>query len=247
VGEILKNPPLVEAICSFSVVPNAARDDLAERIYARLQPEFHDRAFVEDDELNASERRFDKRTRWEFRHKDEATVQLSSDLLAINHLRPGYVSWEIFRALIRRVLEIYVSEVGGGTASRIALRYINALIPPPEDSPRTTKLRTVLSVHPHMTGPLVRPLVDFYQRYELLYLEHNGVLVHQVGNGMLAEPEARPAIFLDLDFGSRRVFDLEKTTEIVAWLDAAHEHIGEAFRSSLAPSFFERLRRGDDT
>lgn len=168
------------------------------------------------------------------REDSSAMVQVGQHLLVINHLLP-YAGWAEFSELIRKVLNEYLELVKSPSFRRVGLRYINRI---PQHSREIGDYTTLTPPIPPGMG---RSLVNFHQRYELLYENPEGVLIHQTG--MQRTQDDDTALLLDLDFGSvtGSVPDME---EVVPWLDSAHIRIEESFRASINPDLLEKMRKG---
>jgi len=246
-GETLKRPLLVEALCEFIFAANSSWDwTIPGQLYARIGDEFSERVQLQGLHLEvqtspasrpvAAVQSGPERLQLK-RANGSAMVQVGEHLLAVNHLRP-YPRWEDFRALIVRVLREYQAIVGVGDLHRIGLRYINQIELPLSGF----NLQDFITLDPPLTGGLDRPLRGVYQRYELDYSDPTGILIHQTGIQTIDE---RRNLVLDLDFGSTQVEHLRGTDQVEGWLDQAHEHVYQAFRSSLNADFYETLRRGN--
>ena len=246
-GDRLRKPIVVEAICEFRFVADTPWDwTIPGQLYDRIQADFPQRSQIQGMgfQLQASpsmppvatiqtgpERVQLKRT------NGSAMVQVGQNLLAINHF-PPYPSWDEFRALILVVWNEYQGVTSETVLQRIGLRYINQIPLPTEAVP----IDQWITLDPPLSGQLDRPLRGFYQRYELEETTPEGVLIHQTG---IQNLEGQIGLVLDLDFGSTQVRHLKATEAVQAWLEAAHTCVYEAFVASLNPAFYEKLKRGD--
>jgi len=121
---------------------------------------------------------------------------------------------------------------------RIGLRYINQI--PLAKLP--VKLETIITTSPPLKGPIDRELGAFHQRYELHYDKPAGILIHQTGIQKLSD--GKDNLILDLDFVSHEVAALRTNGQVEKWLVKAHDNIYEAFRASIHPPLFEKMKRG---
>ena len=245
-GEKLKSPPLIEALCEFRFTPDSPWDwTLPGRLYDQIQEEFHERSQVEgvgvqiqlgpgkppaSQIIKGPDRVQMKRT------DGSAMVQVGPRLLVVNCLRL-YPNWETFRALILSIFQKYVKLCGECVLQRIGLRYINQIPVLGDKSP----LGNFISVAPPLHGPLDRQLLGFYQRYEILHDSPKGILVHQTG---IQKKDQENILMLDLDFGSEELKGVCDQQAVGNWLDKAHERIYESFVASLNTALYERFRRG---
>ncbi len=241
-GEKLKTPPLVEALCEFRFAEDSAWDwVLPGQLYEKIRADFPKRAQIQGFGVQvqappkakpiASVHPAPERVQF-IRSDDSAMVQVGFNLLAINQLKP-YSSWNEFSALIMQIYEDYCQIAGETRMARIGLRYINQL--------RTSEsIADTLTVTPPLTGNLTRPLQSFYQRYELQFDEPDGILIHQTGTRQ--NEEEQPVFVLDLDFGSTSVQDLSSPQLVSVWLDQAHARVYEAFTASLNEALYLSLK-----
>lgn len=245
-GEKLKKTPIVEAVCEFVFDPSAPWDwTIPGQLFERIKAEFPVRSQLRGITLEmksdadapqlpnlrtAPERVQLKRT------DESAMVQVGERLLAVNHLRP-YPNWENFRELILKVFTDYTAIAAKVPLKRIGLRYINQI----ETPPAPFGWADLITVTPPLRGPLDRPLLSFYQRYEIVQEEPKGVLIHQTG---IMKVKDRDRVMLDLDFASEQVRTLETNADIERWLDQAHARILEAFVASLNPGLYNRMKEG---
>lgn len=245
-GETLKSPSLIEALCEFRYAPSTPWDwTIPGQIYDRIKSEFPKRKEVRAIGVQiqpGAEATFTNiQTGPEriqlIRSDDSALVQVGPNLLVINHLRP-YPRWEVFRDLIMKILEEYCSISQLSKLHRIGLRYINQFMLPKDE----IKIDHYLTLDPPLQGVLDKPLNKFYQRYEFVQDNPCGFIIHQTG---FQEVKDNLAIMLDIDFGSFEVTELKETQDIGTWLDLAHNRVYEAFVASLNHTFYERLKKGN--
>jgi len=249
VYEPLARPPLVEAVCEFRFEPTDEWDwTIPGRLYDRIHEEFPLREQVQGIGFQLQMGEGPQPTVPSVhggvdrvlmsREDGSAFVQVGPNQLIVNHRLP-YPGWTAFFALIERLLGLYLDLVPS-SPRRVGLRYINQI---PEPSERLVELGTLITLDPPL--PLAiedRPLVNFYQRYELHYDEPEGILVHQTG--MQQTSDSRLVLMLDLDFGSLPASPPD-LSEAGPWLHAAHDRVEEAFQASVNLELLERMRRGD--
>jgi len=243
-GARLKNPPLVEAVCELRSGPNTSWDwTIPGRLFDLLGTEFPERAEVHRVGITVQQIGMSSAgpavieggpDRVQLKRADgSAMVQVGPRLLAINYLRP-YETWEVFRSLVLTVFGAYSGIADISELSRVGLRYINQI---PQHG---LNLDQILTVRPELSGSLKRPLLSWYQRYELSHENPSGVLLHQTALQVL---EAGPTVMLDLDFSSTKPA-VTDSSSLIGWLDLAHDRVEESFIDSVEPSLFEKLRGG---
>jgi len=238
-GEKLKSPPLVEAVCEFRFAPAGSWDwTLPGRLYDRIGSEFSEKDELEGIavEVAAGKTEIAKAPdRLQMKRKDgSALVQVGPHMLAINHL-PVYPGWEAFRDLALRIYSSYLEICSDAPIERIGLRYINRI----PLLGTEFNLEDYMTLDPPLTGALQRPLAGFYQRYELQHDAPPGLLVHQTGIHVIDNARF---LMADLDFGSLGLSGLCDPARIRQWLDGAHERVLESFIATLNPKLYERFR-----
>ena len=180
-GEKLKSPPLVEAVCEFRFAPAGSWDwTLPGRLYDRIGSEFSEKDELEGIAVEVAAGKTEiaqAPDRLQMKRKDgSALVQVGPHMLAINHL-PVYPGWEAFRDLALRIYSSYLEICSDAPIERIGLRYINRI----PLLGTEFNLEDYMTLDPPLTGALQRPLAGFYQRYELQHDAPPGLLVHQTG------------------------------------------------------------------
>ena len=245
-GDKLLSPPLIEALCEFRFTPSSPWDwTLPGRLYDQIGKEFSERSQIEEVGVQIrlgpgkppASQVIKGPDRVQMKRPDgSAMVQIGPHLLAVNYLR-SYPNWETFSELILSIFESYINLCGECNLQRIGLRYINRL-PLPEGK---CDLESLISLAPSLKGPLDRPLVGFYQRYEILYDSPKGILIHQTG---IQKADHENVVMVDLDIGSTELEGISDKFTLEKWLNAAHDRIYETFVASLNPVLYEKLKRG---
>jgi uncharacterized protein (TIGR04255 family) len=246
--EQLRKPPLVEAVCEFRFKGTGEWDwDIPGRLFELIGTEFRKKGRVRGFSLSlASEGEHGVKQvpedvdRFQMKREDgSAMVQVGHNLLVVNQLLP-YPGWESLLRVINKVLAEYLKVAPNAPFERIGLRYINRLSVPAGEPVQIGALTTL---DPPIPSEIDRPLINFYQRYELVHDDPKGVLIHQTALQPVAQGEHH--FILDLDFGSRDVVELE-AFDVGAWLTQAHDLIEQAFVASLNPSLLENMKKGGD-
>jgi uncharacterized protein (TIGR04255 family) len=244
-GEKLKKPPIVEALCEFRFDASSPWDwTIPGQVFDKIKDEFSVRAEVRQLGVHIPPGMgvpawSQGPGRVQLKRPDgSAMVQVGPNILAVNHLRP-YPQWEVFRRLILRIFDTYGELANPKSLIRIGLRYINQ-IPWPN---LAFEIGDLITVSPPLSGSLDRPLTGFFQRYELIHENPKGILVHQTG---IQKQNEHQYIMVDLDFGSHDVEYLGSPEAVATWLDAAHERVLEAFVGSLNPNLYEKMKRGEE-
>ncbi|GAN32581.1 MAG: TIGR04255 family protein [Candidatus Brocadia sp. AMX2] len=246
-GEILKNPPLVEAVCEFQFDPESKWDwTIPGLLFEKIGGEFSERAEVH--RLGVTVQQLSRKItqpsviesgpeRIQLKRSDSsAMVQVGPRQLIINHLRP-YKNWDTFCELILRIYSTYLSVIQSGRISRLGLRYVNQI----ELTEFSSDWKNIISIWPSFPNKLKRDVATFFQRYELKHNKPEGVLIHQTG---LIQSDDKSMVVLDLDFISTAVSELVEKDQVAEWLNQAHDRIEESFIDSLTPDAYTWLKEG---
>lgn len=244
-GDKLKTPPLIEALCEFRFAESANWDwVLPGQLYDKIKNDFPVRDQIQGIgfQVKASPKVKPAASihtlpdRVQLKRADGSSmVQVGYHLLAVNQLRP-YTSWTEFRAFIMSIFETYHEIAEEIDLERIGLRYINQLAV----TDLLINAGDALTLTPPLTGVLDRPIHAFYQRYEIEQENPEGILVHQTGTQI--DEHDNPVFVLDLDFGSTKVKELKNAEAVKNWLELAHDRMYEAFVASLKPSTYLNLK-----
>lgn len=248
-GEKLKSQPLVEALCEFQFNLAGSNElTMPGLFYAEVKEDFPDQSLVSEfsiqvelGTLGGTPQFIRPPQRLQLKRTDgSAMLQVGQGGLIVNRLQP-YVNWEDFRELISKAFTVYTNLCGEYTLKRIGLRYINHLIPSGNEG---FKIDDFLTVIPLFPKPIDRPMIGFQQVYEFFYEGSKASLVHRTA--VVEKPEGDTVILLDLDFISQSISPFQNNSKALEWLkewlNQAHEHIEEAFISSLNPSYYESLK-----
>lgn len=246
-GEMLKNSPLVEAVCEFLFDPESEWDwTVPGRLFEKIGEEFSERAEVH--RLGVTVQQLSRKNtqppviesgpeRIQLKRSDgSAMVQAGPRQLIINHLRP-YQNWDIFCKLISRIYSAYLNVIKSGQISRLGLRYINQI----DLAGFSSDWKKIISIWPSFPNKLKRDVATFFQRYELKHDKPEGLLIHQTG---LIQSDDKSMVVLDLDFISTAVSELVEKDKVTEWLNQAHDRVEESFIDSLEPDAYIWLKEG---
>jgi uncharacterized protein (TIGR04255 family) len=248
-GEKLKSQPLVEALCEFQFELTGGNElTLPGLFYAAVRDEFPVQTSIIDEasfQIAASEiggmRQFIKSQRLQLKRQDDsAMLQIGQNRLIVNQLQP-YESWDKFRVMISEAFIKYAELCGEFTLKRVGLRYINHIKPAEVEGFSIDDFLIILPLFPK---PLDKSIGGFQQTYEFSYMVPPASLVHRTG--VVEKSDGETVLALDIDFVSRETVNLnskEATLKwLCEWLDQAHNHIEDAFISSLNPNYYESLK-----
>lgn len=246
-GELLKSEPLVEALCEFHFELSGDNElTLPGLFYAQVRNEFPMQTSVNElgfqiefgDEQGMQ--KIIQAQRLQLKRTDgSAMLQIAQNRLIVNQLQP-YVSWDNFKNLILEAFKKYIEVCGEFVLKRISLRYINHIIPQPNEE---FNIDDFLIIIPLFPNPLEQQITGFQQVYEFFY-DSGAFLTHRTG--IAENPDGLTVLILDLDFRSQEITNVQDKLKICQWLEEwlnqAHDHIEAAFISSLNSSYYQSLK-----
>jgi uncharacterized protein (TIGR04255 family) len=147
----------------------------------------------------------------------------------------SYPGFDAFRAAVSKVLGTYHAHASVVSVRRLGLRYVNRLAPAEG---------LFLS---GLTASLTWPVI---QDASTKSVALRGIFEYSEPKGQLAIAVAAPAQFsapyqagrlLDLDFWSEPLSAMT-ATDILSWVDKAHDRVYQAFRGMVDSKVFESWR-----
>lgn len=246
--ELLKSPPLVEAVCEFRFSPSGDWDwTIPGRLYDRLKGRYPKKGAIstpgvtinigEPPRVRNDPGRIFERGRM-LNEDESAMVQIGVNVVSVHSLS-DYPGWSEFSGMILEAAEAY-KEIAPDPIERIGLRYINRI---PHDVVTSNDISDVLVLDPPIPESVDRPVGRFHQRYELIHEDLNSVLTLQCGaNPSRSDP---PHFYLDLDFFTRQISAFDMGI-IKTWLEESHARLEQAFVASLNEDLYARMKEGYD-
>ncbi|HOC52432.1 MAG TPA: TIGR04255 family protein [Caldisericia bacterium] len=240
-----KNPPLVEALCEFQFIPLQPYDlTIPGLFYEKIKEEFPEKQEqagigfqLQTTEKGIEQKIIPTLPKVQFFKSDKTSlVQIAPELLVINCLKP-YQTWEKFKSLILKNLEVYKEIVKPKGFRRIGLRYINVF----EFDKLDIKLEDYFYYHPIIPKDLPQKFDSFLNRIEIPYEDDKLILTLAT---IVPKKTKLLSITLDIEYV---MIKPEKITfdDISFWLDKAHEIVENAFESSItdkARELFEEVK-----
>lgn len=228
------NPLIVEALCEFQFIPSQPWDvTIPGLLYDKIRDEFpvkHQQMgfgvglAAQPREGGMAEHRIELAPpRMQFFRSDKtALVQVGSDLLTINHLKP-YPTWEAFKPLIFNNLKIYQEIAKPKGFRRIGLRYINKI----EFDGGPVELTDYFNYYPFIPTALPQMHEAFQVRVEIPYEEGRDRLFLTLAS-MIPEQPGALSLLLDLDYVlvMPEHIPLGQTP---VWIEDAHITVENAF------------------
>lgn len=228
------NPPIVEALCEFQFVPGQLWDmTIPGLIYEKISGRFP----VKQQQMGFGlgfqpkeggiEQKVEMSQRMQFFREDKtALVQISSDLLTVNHLKP-YPTWKTFKPLILENLDTYQTVAKPKGFRRIGLRYINRI----EFDKETIELSDYFNYYPFIPEALPQAHDTFDVRVEIPYEEGRDRLLLTLASIISTKP-GTIALILDLDYimGIPEKVSIDEAPE---WIEKAHGAIEADFEACI--------------
>ncbi len=228
----------MEALCEFQFIPSQPWDItipglLYEKINDKFpvkqqQKEFGIGLGVRPKEGGITEHRLElTQPRMQFFRPDKtALVQVGSDLLTINHLKP-YPTWELFKPLILNNLRLYEEIAKPKGLKGIGLRYINKM--EFHDSP--IEMSEYFHSYPLIPKELPQVHDAFDIHIEIPYENRRDRLLLTLSTVASKQPKV---ISLLLDFGYIMMKpDSVSLDQAADWIEQAHTIVEHAFEATI--------------
>lgn len=235
-GRKYKTPPLIEALCEFYFEDSHWDDTIPGLFWDKIKAAYPQRKQLEpvDLQINVSHDSTGLVTkkrppRIQFVSEDKTKiVQISKDLLVVNHLKP-YPHFEKWGPEVEQLLKEYVALANPSGIKRIGVRYINNIVLPKAE----IEMADYFKIYPQFPEELGKKHGPFIIRVELptKYENHKTL----VSFAQSAPPNAESSSFM-LD-----LYDScdKKTPVDCSWIQAeinkGHENVETAFENSITP------------
>ncbi len=236
--DVLKKPPLIEAICQFRfesdnwdwAIPGIIYEKVKEQFPQRQQTPPPDRTALEENEDAAV---LSGRVKFLSSNK-KSSVVVGRDFLGVGCRKP-YIGWEKFKPQILQVLESYKQAAQPEFLTQVQLRYVNAVFMPGEG---IQHFEDYLNIYPQM--PRLREITckDWFQKVNLFEESINSMLsVHAATRHVRRRGQWHNVVMLDFSVSPLEESDEESDEgseiEIEAWLEGAHNAIERLFQESF--------------
>lgn len=232
-GKQYQNPPIVEALCEFQFISDTPwSDTFHELFYEKIKRNFPTKQKqvnfgieIKQDNQSVEYKQMPATERMQFLNESKvALVQLSPDILTINHLKP-YPNWEKFKPSIIDTLKQYCDVVNPKGLKRIGLRYINKI----DIKEEKVFLENYFNFFPKLPDTLPKQHGNFNIRIEFSYEKDKLLLTF----GTIVSGQADVVSFIfDLDYNVNIPTEI-KFENIDSWLDKAHKNIEDTFEACI--------------
>lgn len=233
-GRKYNNSPIEEALCEFQFIPSQPSDmTIPGLLYEKISDEFP----IKQQQMGFGigfqpkeggiEQKFEMSQRMQFFRSDKsALVQVGPDLLTVNHLKP-YPTWELFKPLILKNLEIYQAIAKPKGFRRIGLRYINKI----EFDEHPLELTDYFNYYPFIPTNLPQMHETFQIRVEIPYEEGLDRLLLTFASAIPEKPDIL-SLLLDLDY-IMAIPDRIALNQVSDWIEKAHTMVENAFEACI--------------
>ncbi len=176
-------------------------------------------------------------TRTQFLREDgTAMIQVGTNLLAVNHLRP-YPGWQAFTPLIEQGYRAYLEVAQPKSIHRIGLRYINRIELP---GPRV-EMEEHFEFYPFLGSRLPQDYGDFIIGIQTAFNGLRDGLRLQLAGAQHETPDRVPFV-LDIDYflAEPEAVNLDQAVE---WVNDAHGRVEEIFEGCISDKLRELFQR----
>jgi uncharacterized protein (TIGR04255 family) len=234
------NPPIIEAICEFRLLPDSPWDlTIHGLIYEKIKKTFphKEQRLVQEVEINRGPKGIDQEVRLSersffFTHDKTIFVQTGQHLLAINCLKP-YPHWEGFKPKIVEAFDALTSSIDVKGLARIGYRAINRI-----EIPRQSfNLDDYFEFRPFLGTALPQNMVSFIIGCILPFFDNRDYCKIQLTTGV-PNISGYGAFLLDIDYFIDKPSGIS-VTDALGWVEEAHTQINRIFEGCLTDSLRE--------
>jgi uncharacterized protein (TIGR04255 family) len=155
-----------------------------------------------------------------------ALIQVGTDQLTVNHLKP-YPTWEEFKPMILKNLDTYNKEANPKGFKRIGLRYINII----NINKTLESLKDYLNYYPTVPSELSESSKSFNIKVDMPYNDERDRLILSLATVVPENPDTFSFV-LDVDYSMSKPESVS-FEQIPDWLESAHSAIEKAFEASI--------------
>jgi uncharacterized protein (TIGR04255 family) len=228
------NPPLIEAVCEFRVLPDSPWDlTVHGLIYEKIKESFpyKEQRLIQEFEMNQGPKGIEQQVRVSERSvflTDDKTmfVQIGPHLLAINCLKP-YPRWERFKPRVEEAFNALTSSTEVKGLARIGHRVINRI----EIPSKPLTLQDYFEFRPLLGNNLPQNMVSFILGCILPFKDKRDFCKIQLTNG-IPDISDHSAFLLDFDYFSAKPDGIQASDALV-WIEEAHRQVNDIFEGCI--------------
>jgi uncharacterized protein (TIGR04255 family) len=234
-----RNPPLIEAVCDFRLMPDSPWDlTIHGLIYEKIKKSFphKEQRLIQEVEINQGAKGIEQQVRISersvFLTADKTIfVQVGPHLLAVNCLKP-YPRWERFKPTIEEAFHALISSTEVKGLARIGHRVINHI-----EIPLTSLLLDdYFEFRPLLGSSLPQNMASFILGCVMPFNDNRDFCKIQLTNG-IPDVSGHRAFFLDIDYYMEKS-DGIPFSHALGWVEQAHRQVNDIFEGCIT----DRLR-----
>lgn len=233
------NPPVVEVLCEFQFIPIPDQPwdmTIPGLLYEKVKDTFTKKKQVVNyagnirpNNIGGIEQEIQMLPpRMQYiRPDNSALIQVSSDLLTVNHLKP-YPTWKEFKPIILTNLNLYKDIAKPKGFNRIGLRYINIV----SINEKSESLRDYFNYYPHVPPTLSDCPETFNVVSEIPYNNSRDRLILTLATVVDHDKPDAFSLLLDIDYIILKPESIP-LDNVSDWLENAHSVIEKAFEEII--------------
>jgi uncharacterized protein (TIGR04255 family) len=228
------NPPIIEAVCEFRVLPDSPWDlTIHGLIYEKLKKTFphKEQRVVQEVELKQGPNGIEQEVRINersvfFTNDKNLFVQIGQQLLAVNCLKP-YPHWEGFKPKIEEAFNALSNSIDIKGLARIGYRTINRI-----ELPRQSfHLESYFEFYPFLGPRLPQNMVNFIVGCVLSFSDGRDLCKVQLTSAVPENPDSS-AFLLDLDYYLAKPSNVA-VSNALEWVEESHEQVNNIFEGCI--------------
>jgi uncharacterized protein (TIGR04255 family) len=234
------NPPLIEAVCEFRLLPDSPWDlTVHGQIYEKIKKTFphKEQRVVQEVELKNGPNGIEQEVRMNersvfFTNDRNLFVQIGHHLLAVNCLKP-YPHWEGFKPKIEESFDALNSSIDIKGLARIGYRTLNRI----ELPIRSSNLESYFEFYPFLGLRLPQNMVNFIVGCVLSFSDGRDLCKVQL-TSVVPETTHSSSFLLDLDYYLAKSGDVS-VANALEWVEESHEQVNNIFEGCITDSLRE--------
>jgi uncharacterized protein (TIGR04255 family) len=238
------NPPIIEAICEFRLMPDSPWDlTIHGLIYEQIKKTFpyKEQRLIQDVEIKQSAKGIEQEVRvsersFFFTADKTMFIQTGQHLLAINCLRP-YPHWEGFKPKIDEAFRALTKSMNVKGLARIGYRVINRI----EIPLASLNLEDYFEFRPFLGAELPQNTISFIVGCVLPFSDNRDRCKIQLTTGV-PNTSGYGVFLLDFDYFTEKS-DGISVTDALSWVEEAHKQVNSIFEGCITDSLREIFQR----
>lgn len=229
-----RNPPLIEAVCEFRLMPDSPWDlTIHGLIYEKIKKTFphKEQRRIQEVDINQGPKGIEQQVHisersFFFTNDKRMFVQIGPHLLAINCLKP-YPTWLEFRPKIEEAFNALINSIDVKGLERIGHRAINRI----EIPLSPVNLDDYFEFRPFLGTRLPQNMRSFIIGCVLPFFNERDFCKVQLTTGV-AEMSSHSTFLLDIDYFLAKSEDTSVADALV-WVEEAHREVNNIFEGCI--------------